>query len=191
LEIITPSRQAWFAIHAKVRWEKHVERALAQKGYEVFLPLYNTPRKWSNRWVTVDVPLFSGYLFCRFDVQRRLPILVTPGVQNILSFGGVPAPVEDREIEAVQYAVRAKASCEPWPYLKAGQAVRLTKGPLQGLEGILIESKKNCKLVVSVSLLQRSVAVQVDASLVEPIRSGWRPEFTEPKIWPSHDSQGL
>src|SRR6185436_19047058 len=139
------------------------------KGYEVFLPLYRDRRRWSDRVKELELPLFPGYLFCRFDVTKRLPILTTPGIVQVVGLGKTPLPIEEKEIAAIQSIVISRLNAQPWPYLKVGQKVRIEQGRLTGLEGILIALKKTHRLVVSVSLLQRSVAVEVDHDWASPV----------------------
>jgi transcription antitermination factor NusG len=152
----------WFALRIKPQREKIVASALRSKGYEEFLPLYRCRRRWSDRIKEMDLPLFPGYVFCRFDVHSRLPILVTPGVLLIVGVGKTPSPVDDSEIAALQSIVKSGLQAEPWPFLKIGQRVRIEHGSLEGVEGILVAIKKPYRLVVSVTLLQRSVAVEID-----------------------------
>jgi len=158
----------WFALRIKARREKQVADTLRGKGYEEFLPLYRCRRPWSDRIKTQELPLFPGYLFCRFDVNRRLPILVTPGVMLIVGCGRAPLPVEDSEIAALQSIVSSGLQSEPWPYLRIGQRVRIERGSLEGVEGILLATKPQ-RLVVSVTILQRSVAVEIDEAWARPL----------------------
>jgi transcription antitermination factor NusG len=160
----------WFALVVKNRVEKAVALSLIGKGYPVFLPLWKSRRRWSDREPLIDLPLFPGYLFCRIDLRNRLPILTTPGVRQIVGCGKAPVPVSETEIEFVQRIVSSPSSYEPCSYLTAGQAVRLTRGPLAGLDGVFVKTQKQCRLVVSVSLLQRSVAVEVDMDAVEVVQ---------------------
>jgi transcription antitermination factor NusG len=157
------------------RCEKAVAESLRGKGYEEFLPLYRERRRWSDRVADVELPLFPGYVFSRFDVQKRLPILTTPGVMLVVSTGKVPQPVDDSEIEALQILVSSSLQLQPWPYLHIGQKVRILRGPLAGVEGILTAVKKQNRLVVSVTLLQRSVAVEVSEDWAWPVTDGVRP----------------
>jgi len=159
----------WYALHVRPRFEKLVASTLLFKGYEGFLPLYSERKRWSDRMKETILPLFPGYLFCRFDVNNRLPILVTPGVIRVVGIGKTPHPVDEREIQALQSIVISKLQAEPWAYLPAGQKVRIELGVLAGLEGILVSLKGMNKIVVSVSLLKRSVAVEVDESWVVPV----------------------
>jgi transcription antitermination factor NusG len=132
------------------------------------LPTYAVRNQWSDRLQRVEVPLFPGYLFCRLDVAERLPILVTPGVIDIVGIGKVPESIPDGEIEAIQAVARSGAPAVPWPYLRVGQTVRVTRGAMRGVEGLLVSVRKEFKIVLSVNMLQRSVAVEVDRDCIEP-----------------------
>jgi transcription antitermination factor NusG len=163
------SSALWYALKVRSRSEWAVARNLQGKDYEVFLPTYLMKRRWSDRVISSEVPLFAGYLFCRFDVQRRLPILATPGVQLIVGSARVPEPVADSEIQGIRLIVESGNVYEPYPYLSVGAAIRITEGPLAGLTGIALRIKSNFRLVASVHLLQRSVAVELDRAVVEPV----------------------
>jgi transcription antitermination factor NusG len=159
----------WFALQTRCRYESFVSKQLRHKGYEVLLPLYKCRRCWSDRIKELELPLFPGYLFCRFNLLDRLPILVTPGVVQVVGFGKNPVPVDDAEIAAIQIVVQSGLPRQPWPFLQIGQKVRVECGPLCGLEGIFMDFKGHHRLVLSVTLLQRSVAVEVDGAWVIPI----------------------
>lgn len=161
----------WYALQVRTRHEVGVASFLTGRGFETFVPLYKSRRLWSDRVKVVESALFPGYLFCRFDVNNRLPILTTPGVVQIVGVNRAPAPVDDSEVEAVQNLVSSGFPSQPWPFLQAGDRVRIDFGPLRGLEGLLVELKGSHRLVVSVSLLQRSVAVEIDSALVKAVRS--------------------
>lgn len=165
----TPS--AWFALHVRTRHEVAVASFLDARGYEPFVPLHENRRPWSDRIKVVKAPLFPGYLFCRFDINNRLPILTTPGVIQIVGSNRMPIPVDEAEISAIKSLVASGLPSRPWPYLHAGDSVRIDSGPLRGLEGLLVKLKGCHRLVVSVTLLQRSVAVEIDSALVKAIRS--------------------
>jgi transcription antitermination factor NusG len=167
LEETDPKR--WFALRVKPRSEKIVATITRQKGFEEFLPLQQTHRRWSDRFKSVELPLFPGYLFCRIDPQVRLPILTIPGALQFVGLGKIPVPIEDAEIAAIQAAMHSGLPVEPWPFLNLGQRVQLEQGPLAGVEGILIEVRKQQRLVVSVSLLGRSVAVEIERNWVRPL----------------------
>jgi len=156
----------WFAVQIRTRREALAAEYLDGKGYEWFLPLYKARRPWSDRIKELDVPLFPGYLFCRFNPQHRLPILKTPGVIQIVGCNRVPIPVDDGEIAAIQKLISSGLPNQPWPFLSAGDRVRIESGPLRGAEGILTTFKGNHRLVLSISLLQRSVAVDIDSAFV-------------------------
>lgn len=162
----------WYALRVRPRHEKVVDAILGNKGYERFLPLYKCLRRRSDRYKEIEFPLFSGYIFCQFDVIGRMPILTTPGVIGIVGVGRVPAPIATRELDAIGRMIAAQAAVEPWPYLQCGQSVAITSGPLRGIAGILLRTGSRSRLVVSVTLLQRSVAVEVDRSWVT--RAGCR-----------------
>src|SRR5437870_9319433 len=159
----------WYALYVRQRYEKIVASGLASRGYEVFLPTYQSRRRWSDRTKVLELPLFSGYTFCRFDFQQRLPILTVPGVNFIVGFGKTPTPVDVRELDAVRVVAKSGLPCEPWPLLKAGHLVRVEHGPLAGLEGFVLNIKNADRLVISVNLLGRSVAVQLERDSVKPI----------------------
>jgi transcription antitermination factor NusG len=159
----------WFALQTKSRSENFVATQLRGKGYEPFLPVYKSRRRWSDRFKELELPLFPGYMFCRFNPLDRLPILVTPGVLQIVGAGKSPTPVDDAEIATIQTCIQSGVPRQPWPFPQIGQRVRVEYGPLRGLEGVLLSIKGGHRLVLSVTLLQRSVAVQLDESWVSPI----------------------
>jgi len=167
----SPLRLPWFALKVRPRHEKTTAWALHNKGFEEFLPLYRSRRRWSDRIKELDIPLFPGYVFCRLDPEDRLPALTTAGVVALVGIGKTPSPVEEAEIVALQAVVRSGLRAEPWPFLRIGQAVRIELGPLAGLEGILAEIRNRHRLVVSVTLLQRAVAVEIDRAWIRPIPS--------------------
>ncbi len=180
------SNLLWYALQVRPRFEKVVASTLVSKGYEGFLPLYSQRSRWSDRIKEIHLPLFPGYLFCRFNVNQRLPIVVTPGVVRVVGVGGTPFPVEEQEIQALQAIVLSKLQAEPWSYLNIGQKVRIELGSLAGVEGILTGVKGASKLVVSVSLLKRSVAVEIDESWVVPVRTLTNPaESAGPVLKPN------
>jgi transcription antitermination factor NusG len=161
----------WFALQVRTRWESSTAVLLSGKGYDTFLPTYKTKKRWKGRIREIDSALFPGYVFCQFDAQKRLPVLVTPGVIAVVGQGRIPMPVDDGEMAAIQTVVSSGLRAEPWPYLELGQRIRIEQDVLQGLEGILINFKGNHRVVVSVSLLRRSVALEIDRSCVTPVGS--------------------
>jgi transcription antitermination factor NusG len=164
----------WYALQVRPRFEKVIAATLLNKGYEGFLPLYSHQSRWSDRIKEVQLPLFPGYLFCRFDINKRLPILITPGVMHVVGIGKVPHPVDEEEIAALQTIVISGLQTEPRSYLNIGEKVRVEIGPLAGVEGILLAMKGSNRLVISVSLLQRSVSVEINESWVRPVSSPLR-----------------
>ena len=159
----------WYALQVRPRCERVIASALLSKGYEGFLPLYRQRRRWSDRMKEIELPLFPGYLFCRFDLNNRLPVLVTPGVMHIVGIGRTPHPVDEEEIAALKLIVISGLQAEPRSYLTIGERVRIEIGPLAGVEGILTAIKGTSRLVVSVTLLQRSVLVEIDESWTVPL----------------------
>lgn len=152
----------WFAIQVKTCTEKTATTVLQYKGCECFLPLGKSRRHWSDRIKELEVPLFPGYLFCRFDPYNRLPILTTPGVIQVLGIGKNLTPVDDDEIAALQCVVKTGLPAEPWPFLQVGDVARIEHGPLRGMTGIVVNVKSGFKVILSVTLLRRSVAVEVE-----------------------------
>jgi transcription elongation factor/antiterminator RfaH len=159
-------RLSWYVLQCWARKESTIATQLESQGFQCFLPKYKVIRDWSDRKKEVERPLFPGYVFCRFEYSQRRPAIVTPGVLQVVGYGRTPAPVEDREIEAIQLAVASEVRRQPWPYLEVGERVRIHTGKLAGLEGILVNFKGNHRVVLSVSLLQRSVALEVDLGWV-------------------------
>jgi transcription antitermination factor NusG len=158
----------WFALQVRTRHETAIAGFLEAKGYEQFVPLYDIKKRWSDRIKVTQAPLFPGYLFCRLDPQYRLPVLKTPGVIQIVGSNRIPAPIDEVEIQAIQTLVASGLQTQPWPFLAVGDQVRIETGCLRGMDGIVVKLKENYRLVVSVTLLRRSVAVEIDSALVEP-----------------------
>ena len=141
--------------------------SLANNGFEVFLPLYDVVRQWKDRTKQLSLPLFSCYVFLRGGLERRLSIISTPGVHSIVGIAGQPAAIPQVEIDAIRKVVESSLRVEPHPFLRCGDRVRVTSGPLAGVEGILVRKKNLSRLVLSAELLEKSVAVEVDAFRVE------------------------
>lgn len=159
----------WYGIRTRSNRERIAASVLDDRGYEPFLPVYRVRRCWSDRIVTTELPLFQGYVFCRFDHKQRLPILTTPGVVSILGFGDQPPPILNEENEAVRAIVDSGIAAEPAPFLREGQRIRVTHGPLKSLEGTLVRKKSSWRLVISIELLHRSVSVEVDPSHIQAL----------------------
>jgi transcription antitermination factor NusG len=161
----------WWALYTHYRHEKSVARMLRMKEFDVFLPLYESVHRWTDRNKTLSLPLFPGYVFVRDGLSRRLEVVSTPGVQTILFYGERVAIIPEVEMQAIQRMLDGPYHAEPHPYLKCGERVRVKNGSLKGIEGILVRKKNLYRLVISVELLARSVAVEVDAADLEPIHS--------------------
>src|SRR5262245_17748048 len=163
------SELPWFALQVKSTHEKRVASMLDYQGYARFLPLYRRRRRWSDRIKEVELPLFPGYLFCRFTPETRVPILKTPSVLRIVGIGNVPVPIDYNEIGALQQAMKSGLLMTPHPYLWTGQLVRINGGALAGAEGRIVDIRRRNRLILSISLLQRSVSVEIDDAWVTPI----------------------
>lgn len=160
---------AWYALRVRSRHENVVAIHLHARGYESFVPVYRSERRGSERFSKPELPLFPGYVFSWFNPQNRLPILTVPGIVHIVGVGKIPIPVDETEIASLQAAVKSGLPRQPWPFMKIGQKVRIERGPLCGVEGILTGFRGHERLVLSVTLLQRSVAVQVEETWVRPV----------------------
>lgn len=164
-----PEALPWYALTVKHQHERTSESALVQKGWEAFAPMYRTRRQWSDRTKEIELPLFSGYVFCRFAYDVKARVLNTPAILRVVDFGGVPAAIPETEIAAMRAIMNSALPVRPWPHLKPGDKVRVERGPLRGIEGVLIREKDALELVVCVELLQRAVAVKLDAASVVPV----------------------
>ena len=164
------AEKRWFAIQVRPRYEKTAGDILRNKGYEEFVPLYKEKRQWSDRIKIVTVPLFAGYIFCRFNASAHAPIVTTPGVVRIIGSGKELLPIEEGEVEAIQAVIRCGYKAHPHAYTKIGDKVRITEGPLSGIEGVLVGYKNGSRLVLSVNLVQSSIAVEIQSRDVSVVR---------------------
>ena len=160
----------WYAAYTSANHEKRVSEQLRVRGVEHFLPLYSSVRRWKDRRVMLEMPLFPGYLFVHLPLRDRLKVLQVPGVAHLVGFSGTPVALPNEEVDALQSAQARGASAEPHPFLTAGRRVRIKAGPFTGLQGILLKRKGKCRVVISIELIQRSVAVDADAADVESVR---------------------
>jgi len=167
----TDAAYGWFALRLRSNYERVTAAHLRQRGYEEYAPCYKVEKRWSDRTKSVERFLFPGYVFCRFDPNDRLHILTAPGVVDVVGFGKSPQQIPDAEIERVRRIAESGLPVTPYPYVEVGQAVLIERGPLSGVEGILVEVKGKARLVVSVNLLQRSVSAEVDRQSIRPISS--------------------
>ena len=156
----------WFAVQVVVREEKKVAILLQQKGYEAFLPTFKTPRKWADRTKSIEVPMFPGYVFCRYQNLVSGLVLSTPKVMRIVSFGGSPASIPQEEIEQIQRIVASGTPAMPHPYLRTGERVIINAGPLAGICGVVTYMKAHCRVVLSVEMIMKAIAVEVETSII-------------------------
>jgi transcription antitermination factor NusG len=162
----------WYALKVRAGGEVRLAASLMRKAFEIFLPSYVEIRKYSDRLKKVEAALFPGYLFARLDVSHRLPILVTPGVDSIVSIGGIPEPIDDMTVEGIRRIVESGEFAVPWPFLRAGDPVQIVSGPLSGVEGFLLKARDKTRLVVSIDMLQRSISIEIDRHEVRPLDQG-------------------
>lgn len=159
----------WYALYTRHQHEKSATQILANKGFETLLPLYRVAHRWKDRTQIVQLPVFPCYTFVRTDLERRLDILRTPGVCWLVGNHGYATPIPQQEVEGVRIAFESPARLEPHPFLKYGDRVRVRAGPLAGIAGILIRTKNQYRVVLSLQLLKQSAAVEVDLAMIEPL----------------------
>ncbi len=161
-------KRRWYAAYTCSNHEKRVAEQLRQRGVEHFLPLYETVHPWKDRRVRLQLPLFPGYVFVRLALRDRLEVLQVPSVVRLVGFGGLATALPEHEIEALRNGLSGELRAQPHPYLAAGRRVRIRGGPLAGMEGTLVRRKGNFRIVLSIDLIQRSIAVEVDAAELMP-----------------------
>ena len=161
----------WFALYVRSRFEKVVSQTLRNNGFTEYLPLYTKMSQWSDRTQKLELPLFPGYVFCRFDPKRTFSVLRLPSVLHVLSVGSKPAEIPDAEVETIRKLLASGRGIAPWDYLEVGQRIVVTSGSLEGVEGILIRFKGEDRLVASVPLLRRSVSVEIDRACVRALQT--------------------
>ena len=157
----------WYAAYTRANHEKRVTEQMAQREVQYFLATYPSVRRWKDRRKTLELPLFPGYVFVRICLRDRLKILQIPGVARLVGFEGKPVALPEAEIEALRFGLERGMRAEPHPFLTVGRRVRIRSGPLSGMEGILTQRKRNYRVVLSIHLIQKSVAVEVDLADVE------------------------
>src|SRR5215472_12273701 len=162
----------WYAAYTCAHHEKRVAEQLAARVVEYFLPLYRSGRRWQDRSVHVELPLFPGYVFVRISLGQRMSVLQIPSVVHLVSAKGQPVPIADQDMERLRAGLSASLCARPHPFLTVGRLVRIIRGPLQGLEGILVRGKGLTRVVVSLEMIQRSISVDLETDAVEPIRCG-------------------
>jgi transcription antitermination factor NusG len=177
----------WYAVRVKSNCERTVAALLDQRGYQRFLPTCEVRTRWSDRVKTAERILFPGYVFCSFNPSDRLPILSTPGVLHVVGVGKQPAPVPEIEMRSLWTTLESGLTVGPWPYLQSGDWVVVERGSLAGVEGIVTHLKGGYRLVVSIALLQRSIAVEIDRDWVRPLR---RSAFASTRQWKTGTTPG-
>jgi transcription antitermination factor NusG len=168
-DFTTGNSRRWYALYTRHQHEKTVAEILAYKGFETLLPLYKVMRRWRDRTKLLSLPLFPCYVFLNGGLERRLDIMTTPGIHALVSYAGQPAAIPAAEIDSIRRAVESGSRIEPHPMLKCGDWVRVKCGPLEGIQGILVRKKNLYRLVLSVEMLGKAAAVEVDGLLVERV----------------------
>ncbi|MGH9709845.1 MAG: UpxY family transcription antiterminator [Candidatus Acidiferrales bacterium] len=159
----------WYAAYTCANHEKSVAGQFSGRGVEHFLPLYETVHRWKDRRMRLELPLFPSYIFVHLPLRERLRVLQVPGVVRLVGFGDHAAPLPADEIEMLRNGLSGEFKAKPHPYLTVGRRMRITSGPLAGMEGILMRQKSNFRLVLSINLIMRSIVVDVDAANIRPL----------------------
>lgn len=162
----------WYVAQTRARHEKRAAEELGRRGIENFLPLYETMRRWKDRRVRLQLPLFTGYVFARFPLSERLRALEISSVARLVGFGSLPTALPDYDMETMRKGLTSKLRAVPHPHLTDGHRVRIVSGPFEGLEGILLRHKNYFRVIVSVDLIVRSVAIEIDAANLRPLSLG-------------------
>ena len=165
--IAEPGAEKWFALYTAPRHEKSVAQQIESRGVDCFLPRYRSVRRWKDRRKELDMVLFPSYVFVRMSPTNRLQVLQLPGAVRLVTFNGQPAVLPDDEIANLRSRLSSSCRVEPHPYLRVGRRVRVRSGPMQGLEGIIRRTRDRCRVIVSVDLIMRSIAIEVDEADVE------------------------
>lgn len=195
-DMMGEGKRNWYAACTRSRHEKKIALQLREREVEYFLPLYTSTSEWRDRRKEIQWPLFPGYIFVRSTLEDRLRILTVPGVSKLVSFKGVPSAISEECIEDLKRCVSSNFRTEPHPYLVSGDKVRIRRGALQGLTGIVIRNSSRVRVVISIELIMRSVAVEVDYEDVEPCsppRPGdWQAQLaSDSEVLCSSNSYGL
>ena len=164
-----PSVPRWYAAYTRSNHERTAAEQMKRRSIEHFVPTYETVRTWKDRRKRLEMPLFPGYVFVRVAMEERLRVLVVPGVVRLVGFDNHPVPVADEEIESLRTIVNRRMRPEPHPFLPVGRRVRIKRGVLEGVTGILVRKKGCFRLLISVDLIRQSAVVEVDSADVEGI----------------------
>jgi transcription antitermination factor NusG len=167
--VITATHPLWYAAYTSANHEKRVGEQLGARSVEHFVPLYESVRRWKDRKVRLQLPLFPGYVFVRLSLCDRLRVLQVPGVARLVGFNGLPCALPDSEIRALKAGLSRGVHAEPHPYLTVGRRVRVKSGPLEGLQGIVVRRKNRLRLIITLDLIHRAAAVEVEAADLEAI----------------------
>jgi transcription antitermination factor NusG len=167
--VVSQQELYWYAVQTSARHEKRVHQRFVERSVESFLPLYETINRWKDRKVRVQLPLFPGYLFVHLDIADRLNVLQVAGVARFVNFGGAAIPVPSADVESLRAGLIGGIRVEPHPYLKVGRRARVKFGPLRGMIGILLRKKNLERFVISLDMIQRSIAVEIDAAQLEQV----------------------
>jgi transcription antitermination factor NusG len=159
----------WYAAYTSANHEKRVSEQLMRRSVEHFLPLYQLVRRWKDRRVKLQLPLFPGYVFVRLVLCDRMKVLQVPGVAKLVGFNGTPAALPQQEIDSLRTSLANGVRAEPHPFMAAGRRVRVKDGPLAGMMGILVKRKNKTRFVVSVELIQRAIAIEIEETDLEPV----------------------
>ena len=160
--VATAAQVRWYAVYTCANHEKRVADQFACRSVEHFLPQYESVRRWKDRRVRLQLPLFPGYLFVHLAEQERLRVLQVPGVVRLVGFHGSPTPMPEEDLERIQQFLGQGWRAEPHPYLQTGRRARVVRGPLAGMEGIVLRRKNRSRLVLSFDLIHRSMAIETD-----------------------------
>jgi transcription antitermination factor NusG len=157
----------WYAVYTRSHQERMVKTQLEGRGVENFLPSFEKVSQWKDRRKLIQLPLFPGYLFVKIPLVRRVEVLKAYGAVQLVGNSAGPLPIPEEEVARVKRFVEVGLKCDPHPYLKIGKKVRITEGPLEGLEGILVRTKNRSLFVISVEMIQRSVSVELEGWKIE------------------------
>jgi transcription antitermination factor NusG len=160
----------WYAAYTSANHEKRVAEHLLGRSVEYFLPLYQSMRRWKDRRVKLQLPLFPGYVFVRLELRDRMQVLQVPGVAKLVGFNGTPTALPQEEIDSLRKSLEGGVRAEPHPFMITGRRVRVKDGPLAGMTGILVKRKNRARFVVSVELIQRAIAIEIEETDLEPVR---------------------
>jgi len=169
-EVAAAAQAQWYAVYTCANHEKRVADQFAGRGVEHFLPQYESVRRWKDRKVRLHLPLFPGYLFVHLAAQERLRVLQVPGVVRLVGFNGSPTAMPEEDLHRIREFLGQGCRAEPHPYLQARRRVRVVRGPLAGMVGIVARRLRRSRLVISFNLIQRSIAVEIDEADLAPMR---------------------